>query len=104
MLADRIALMLDGRLLQVDDPANFYQQPASVEVARFFGARNFVAGRVADGRFESALATFDASRVLPPDGAVMTIRQEAIELGPGPNAFSARVLRSMYLGTLQRVW
>ncbi len=104
MLADRIALMLDGRLLQVDDPANFYQQPMSMEVARFFGARNFIPGHVVDGRFESRLATFEATRPLPPEGSVMTIRQETIELGPGPNAFTARVLRSMYLGTLLRVW
>jgi ABC-type Fe3+/spermidine/putrescine transport system ATPase subunit len=104
MLADRIALMLDGRLLQVDDPANFYQQPISMEVARFFGARNFIPGQVVDGRFESSLATFKASRVLPAGGAMMTIRQETIEVGPGPNAFDARVLRSLYLGTSQRVW
>jgi ABC-type Fe3+/spermidine/putrescine transport system ATPase subunit len=104
MLADRIALMLDGRLLQVDDPANFYQQPASMEVARFFGARNFIPGKVVGGRFESPLATFEATRALPAEGAVMTIRQESIEVGPGPNAFEARVLRSMYLGTSMRVW
>jgi ABC-type Fe3+/spermidine/putrescine transport system ATPase subunit len=104
MLADRIALMLDGRLIQVDEPAHFYQQPASVRVARFFGSKNFVPGRVVAGRFESALATFEVGHEMPQDGTVLTIRQEAIEVGPGPNTFTARVLRSMYLGTLFRVW
>ncbi len=104
MLADRIALMLDGRLLQVDSPASFYERPGSVAVARFFGARNFVPGQVVDGRFESALATFDLRHPAPPDGSVLTIRQEAIERGPGPNSFTARVKRSMYLGTMLRVW
>ena len=104
MLADRIALMQDGRLLQVDQPTAFYETPDSVDVARFFGARNFVPGRVVGDRFESAMGTFEVRRQPPADGTVMTIRQEAIELGPGPNAFEATVRRSMYLGTTVRVW
>jgi ABC-type Fe3+/spermidine/putrescine transport system ATPase subunit len=104
MLADRIALMHDGRLLQVDQPTAFYERPDSVEVARFFGARNFVSGRVVGGRFESAIGTFEVGDDAPAGGTVMTIRQEAIEVGPGENAFTATVRRSMYLGTLLRVW
>ena len=104
MLADRIALMADGRLLQVDDPATFYERPDSVEVARFFGGRNFLPGHVVDGRFESEVGTFELGATPPPGGTILTIRQEAIQLGPGTNAFSATVLKSMYLGTLLRVW
>lgn len=104
MLADRIALMRDGRLLQVDGPTTFYERPDSVEVARFFGGRNFLPGRVVDGRFESRVGTFDLGHPPPPDGTTLTIRQEAIQLGHGPNAFDATVVRSMYLGTLLRVW
>ena len=37
LMADRIALLLDGRLLQVDRPRRFYEAPVSPEVARFFG-------------------------------------------------------------------
>jgi ABC-type Fe3+/spermidine/putrescine transport system ATPase subunit len=104
MLADRIALMQLGRLLQVDEPSSFYERPDSVDVARFFGARNFLRGRVVDGHFESQLGTFELGHQAQPDGRILTIRQEAIALGPGPNAFSARVQKSMYLGTTLRVW
>ena len=104
MLADRIALMQDGRLLQVDTPTAFYERPDSVDVARFFGGRNFVPGRMVDGRFQTALGAFEVADGAPADGTVMTIRQEAIEIGPGDNAFVATVRRSMYLGTLLRVW
>jgi ABC-type Fe3+/spermidine/putrescine transport system ATPase subunit len=104
MLADRIALMQVGRLLQVDAPASFYERPESVDVARFFGARNFLQGRIVDGRFLSSLGTFELGHPPPPEGEILTIRQEAIALGPGPNAFSARVQKSMYLGTTLRVW
>ena len=104
MLADRIALMQLGRLLQVDTPSSFYERPESVDVARFFGARNFLQGRIVDGRFESSLGTFELGHQSAVEGDVLTIRQEAIALGPGPNSFSARVQKSMYLGTTLRVW
>lgn len=37
LMADRIALLLDGRLLQIDRPRRFYEAPVNPEVARFFG-------------------------------------------------------------------
>ena len=37
VLADRIALLLEGKLEQVGRPRDFYTAPATVEVARFFG-------------------------------------------------------------------
>jgi multiple sugar transport system ATP-binding protein len=36
-IADRIAVLVDGRLAQVATPADIYAQPASVAVARLFG-------------------------------------------------------------------
>ena len=104
MLADQIALMQHGRLLQVDKPASFYERPESLDVARFFGARNFLQGRVVDGRFVSSLGAFELAHTPPPDGEILTIRQEAVAFGPGPNSFSARVQKSLYLGTTLRVW
>ena len=105
MLADRIALMADGRLLQVDDPTTFYERPDSVEVARFFGGAELPAGP--RGRWsvrDRQRAPSSSGTRRHPTGPILTIRQEAIEVGPGTNAFPATVLRSMYLGTLLRVW
>ena len=39
-LADRIVVMKDGRVQQVDTPAAIYGQPANLAVARFMGYRN----------------------------------------------------------------
>ncbi len=36
-LADRIAVMIDGRVVQVDEPETVYTSPATVEIARLFG-------------------------------------------------------------------
>jgi putative spermidine/putrescine transport system ATP-binding protein len=37
LIADRIALMLAGQIAQIGPPADFYDSPVSVDVARFFG-------------------------------------------------------------------
>jgi len=45
-LADRLALLHDGSLVQVDEPQKVYQQPATTWVAQFFGLTNLVTGVV----------------------------------------------------------
>src|SRR5690606_25597909 len=45
-LADRIAVLADGRLLQVGPPAELLARPAHVQVARLAGVRNILPGRV----------------------------------------------------------
>ena len=50
-LADRIALLIDGQLQQVASPETLYSRPATLAVARFFGAQNLLPGTLhADGR------------------------------------------------------
>ena len=45
-LADRVAVMHDGRILQEGAPAEIYDRPANLFVARFLGAANVLAGTV----------------------------------------------------------
>ncbi len=45
-LSDRIAVMADGRVLQVDTPAGLYERPCSRQVAGFVGNMNFLPARV----------------------------------------------------------
>jgi putative spermidine/putrescine transport system ATP-binding protein len=49
VLADRIALIFDGRLQIYDRPDASYDRPATREVARFFGATNFIEGHAKNG-------------------------------------------------------
>jgi putative spermidine/putrescine transport system ATP-binding protein len=48
-MADRVGVMRDGRLEQLDTPENVYRRPATTFVAEFVGAMNRVAGRVGEG-------------------------------------------------------
>ena len=45
-LADRVAVLLDGRLRQIDDTAMVFQSPIDEEVARFVGVETIVSGQV----------------------------------------------------------
>ena len=61
-LADRVALMRDGRVVQVDAPERLYHAPADRWAAEFVGAANVVDGSLA-GRLGAAAAA-DAREVL----------------------------------------
>lgn len=45
-LSDRIAVMADGRVLQVDTPNGLYETPRSRQVARFVGTMNFLRAQI----------------------------------------------------------
>jgi iron(III) transport system ATP-binding protein len=46
-LADRIAVMRDGRIIQLDTPTAIYQRPVNIFVADFLGVGNIFPGEVA---------------------------------------------------------
>ncbi len=50
-LADRIAVMADGRILQAGAPDHLYRRPTSPRVAEFFGAMNWLRGDAREGGF-----------------------------------------------------
>jgi ABC-type Fe3+/spermidine/putrescine transport system ATPase subunit len=104
VLADRVALILDGRLRQYDRADAFYRRPADRDVARFFGGQNFVAGTSQGGVFRSALGAL----YLPDDArqgvGTLTFRPESIRVGgAGENSLAARVVDRLYLGTQTRL-
>lgn len=104
LLADRIGLILDGRLCQYDRPEVFYQRPATVAVAQFFGGRNFVPGRAEGAVFHSVLGPLTLPPGLPQGQGVLTIRPETVGLGPAAvNGLTAVVTARAFLGTQTRL-
>ncbi|HLQ17840.1 MAG TPA: ABC transporter ATP-binding protein [Tabrizicola sp.] len=102
-LSDSIALLLDGRLAQHGPPEDFYSRPATQTVARFFGGMNFVPGRAHRGQFHSPLGVLSLATGATEGDGVLTIRPEALQLGPGPSSLAARVEAVTFLGTQTRV-
>jgi spermidine/putrescine transport system ATP-binding protein len=46
VMSDRIAVMFDGKIAQMDDPETLYKRPKSREVAEFIGVMNFLPATV----------------------------------------------------------
>jgi iron(III) transport system ATP-binding protein len=82
-LADRVALMREGTILQAGTPEELYFAPRSAWAATFVGAANLVRGSAADGRIETPLGSFDVRNGAASAAEVsVVIRPELLELRP----------------------
>ena len=99
-IADRIALLFEGRLRQVGTPRSFYEAPVDAQVARFFGGVNFLPGVKQGMIVQTEIGPLEITPSDQPDGEVLlTIRPEAIEIGPnGHNNIPAQVRSYSYRG------
>ncbi len=79
-LADRVALMLDGRLEGVAAPEAFYVDPPSLAAARFFGVTNELRGTISDGVFRTADGSIGVPTTAPEGDGVLVVRPEALAL------------------------
>jgi len=127
-MSDMIAVMKDGRVMQVGTPSDVYYRPNSAFVASFIGAVNFIPGvvrAVGDDRIEveakSGGATI-AAREKPRgsgagnaprigDSVTLAIRPESIKLldkaaagGDKQNFFNGKLIRSIFEGSSIRYW
>lgn len=104
VLADRVALILDGTLRQYDTPEMFYKRPADEAVARFFGGHNFVPGVAHGGRFQSAMGALRLPDDAPEGPGKLTFRPESVIIGgDAENSRSARIIARAFLGTQTRL-
>lgn len=76
-LADRIALMRDGKIVQEGTSEELYFAPASRWAAEFVGAGNVLTGPVADGLVHTPLGAFPANGNTT---SQVLIRPELLEL------------------------
>jgi len=111
-IADRLAVLQNGRILQVGAPSTVYRHPESRFVADFMGETHFLDGRIVSlagdvasvetplGQFEARIAGAGWSQ-----GASVTlsIRPECWKLGAvggGANTVAGRITDRVYLGEL----
>lgn len=80
IMANRIAVMYYGKLLQVDKPITIYREPASREVASLFGQCNFISGRLSDGVFETEGYRFTVPALKRGGRVEACIRSEHIKI------------------------
>ncbi len=112
-MADRLAIMDAGKLIQVGAAPEIYLNPATRMVAEFIGETNFVEGRTL--RESSRAGFYDVETPFgvlrgrtdatwqPASGqpVMMSVRPEALTFGSvldSPNRFPGRIIDTTYLG------
>jgi len=106
-MATRIAVMSQGRVVQMGTPREIYYRPVSRFVADFIGESNFLTGTVERDGAGSRI-TFDGGVTLPvANGAVagpatLMVRPEAVSIGrrdEAPStALSGRIANVAFMG------
>ena len=97
-MADRIALMRAGRLVQVDEPEAIYRRPADLLAARYFCELNEMPGTVASGQVETPLGTFPAPGLAEGAEAVVAIRPQCLRIEPAGTGIPGRIEARRFLG------
>jgi spermidine/putrescine ABC transporter ATP-binding subunit len=118
VMSDRIAIMNEGRIVQLGTPRDIYKRPASVFASRFIGETNLLTGTVAASEGRCATLRLDSGELIRAESvsplmvaapATLSVRPEAIRLvrdaGSDRRAagLPATVREMIYLGSSIRV-
>ena len=79
-LADRVALMREGAIVQTGAPEEIYYDPSTRWAAEFVGAANVLPGRLEDGLVETLVGRFPAPNGDTPGEVEVLVRPELLEL------------------------
>ncbi len=114
-MSERIAVMNQGRLIQLGTPQTIYERPASRFVAEFVGA-NVLGGRIETVDRHAGRVQLDAGPSVTAacptglhrgDRVALVVRPEQAAVArrpaPGSNAIPGQVLKASYLGTHTQV-
>ena len=106
VLADQVALILDGKLKQYAQPDVFYKKPIDVVTAKFFGGQNFIKGTSKNNNFSSNIGKLALPKDCLQGNGVLTFRPENVQIGKGPksvNTIKAKIIEKIFLGTQTRL-
>ena len=81
-MADRIALMREGQLVQLGTPEELYLQPANPFVATFLGEVNRLPARIRDGQAVSVIGCAPAAGLAEGSAAELLLRPEGLRVLP----------------------
>jgi iron(III) transport system ATP-binding protein len=99
-LADRIAVLRQGRLVQVGSAEDLYAHPSSLFVARLFSEINEIAYKVGGGEIETPFGRFPAPGTGDGQFAILCIRERGIRVGGPGRGLPGRVLHTKFLGDI----
>ena len=102
-LGDRVAVMRDGRIVQVGTAEDLYRNPADLFVARLFSEINEIAYPVVGDAIHTPIGVFHAADLIEGETGILCLRQRAIKLRPTGTGLFGRVLHVRFLGDMAHV-
>jgi iron(III) transport system ATP-binding protein len=109
-MADQVAVLRGGKLVQLTDPRTLYRHPRDLDVATFVGEAVVLDADIRDGRASCALGSLALERSCPDGSARVLLRPEQLRLsaptatGPTATGPVARVRSVDFYGHDSRVW
>ncbi len=96
-LADRVAVMRSGTIIQVGTASEIYNAPADLGIATFLGDSVLIDGEVIDGKVHTALGKLTAlNHIEAGQKGVVAVRSENFYLQPNPNGDSEVIGRVFF--------
>ncbi len=109
-LGDRIALLNEGRLIQVGTAEELYHHPANLFVAAFFSELNTFEARAAGGRVQTPLGALDAGHLSDGAAATVAVRVAGVDVRAHPggtlpdDTVPGRITARRFLGVSEMIW
>ena len=102
-LGDRIAVMDEGRIVQMGSPDAIFSTPQSPMVAEFLGKVNWLSGEiVAPGIVDTPVGKIDVDTRSLEKSVRIGVRPSSVQLSEKssgePNEFEAEIIEEIYLG------
>jgi len=97
-MADRIAVMRKGYLVQTGTPTELYRTPGDIETARFFSEFNELQGHARAGSVATPFGTFKAPAGDQDGDVVVMIRPQGFVPTSAQSGIKGTVLDQRYLG------
>jgi len=113
-MSDRIAVMFDGKIAQLDTPEGLYKRPKTKRVASFIGVMNFIPAKVVastktklslEVEFLGKVNVNASNKIKPGDNITVGIRPEMLtilygETDEADNVFSGMIVSASYYGDM----
>jgi spermidine/putrescine ABC transporter ATP-binding subunit len=98
VMADRIAILKDGKLLQSGSPREVYEHPMNRFAADFIGVMNFFPGQADAAGLRATDGTLIKSDITTKGPAMAAVRPERIRLTASENTLPGKVVAMAYHG------
>lgn len=106
---DRVAVVMGGRLVQVDQPERVFSSPVNEEVARFVGVENILRGVILEQREGIGVVSLScgeiqvATEACAGEAVLVCLRPEEIVLARADASFASESMRNVLRGKIHHV-